>query len=261
LGFRKILRGVYPFDGLRANSEPFDGIRMTTLEGVIREVRAFMQSIDEKVKRDIVDQLYWDSRVDAANVSVTVDKGAVTLSGTVNNYAALQAAITDAWTTPGVASVENNLEVNYRVPVPDDQEIRERIELLLEWNPVMESGEITVSVNSGWVILEGSVDTLWQKNRAEYIALDVMGVVGIINKLSVVPTRDILDEKIGTDIQEALQRNGEVNVNWINVSVENGTVTLSGTVPTLSARRAAYETVLFTAGVKNIEDNLNVSIV
>ncbi len=220
-----------------------------------------MQSIDEEVKRDIVDQLYWDSRVDAANVSVTVDKGAVTLSGTVNNYAALQAAITDAWTTPGVASVENNLEVNYRVPVPDDQEIRERIELLLEWNPVMESGEITVSVNSGWVILEGSVDTLWQKNRAEYIALDVMGVVGVTNKLSVVPTRDILDQKIGTDIQGALQRNGEINVNWLNVSVENGTVILSGTVPTQSARRAVYETVLFTAGVKSIEDNLNVGLV
>jgi osmotically-inducible protein OsmY len=219
-----------------------------------------MKSIDEEVKKDIVDQLYWDSRVDAANVSVAVEDGAVTLSGTVGNYAALQAASLDAWTTPGVASVENNLKVEYQVSVPHDQEIRERIERLLEWNPIIDVAEIEVSVNSGWVILEGSVGTLWQKNRAEYIALDVMGVVGITNKLSVVPTKDILDEKIGAAIQGALHRNGEVNANWVNVRVENGKVTLSGTVPTWSAHRAVYEAAIFTVGVKNIENNLRVSV-
>jgi hypothetical protein len=87
-----------------------------------------MKSIDEEVKRDIVDQLYWDTRGDAANVAVEVEEGAVTLSGTVRSYAALQAAIADAWTTPGVASVENNIKTGYQVPIPDDQEIRERIE-------------------------------------------------------------------------------------------------------------------------------------
>jgi osmotically-inducible protein OsmY len=219
-----------------------------------------MKSIDEEVKKDVVDQLFWDSRVDTANVTVVVEKGAVTLSGTVENYAALQAAITDAWTTPGVTSVENKLEVDYQLSVPQDQEIRKRIEQLLDWNPVIDPADINVSVNSGWVTLEGSVDTLWQKNRAEYIALDIMGVKGITNKLSVIPTEDILDEKIGADIQGALHRNVELNINWVNVRVENGTVTLTGTVPTQSAHRAAYEAALFTAGTKQIEDNLVVSV-
>lgn len=218
-----------------------------------------MKSLDEEAKRDVVDQLYWDSRVDAANVTVAVDEGAVTLSGKVRNYAALQAAITDAWTTPGVTAVETKLRVDYEGLVPHDQDIRERIALLWDWNPVIDPAEIEVSVSSGWVTLEGSVDALRQKNRAEYLALDVGGVVGITNKLLVVPTRDVHDEKIAADIQGALNRHGEVNVNRVNVGVENGRVTLSGTVPTRSARRAAYEAALFTAGVKNIEDNLVVS--
>ena len=220
-----------------------------------------MKRIDEEVKRDVVDQLHWDSRVDAANVAVEVEEGAVTLSGTVRNYAAMQAAITDAWMTPGVTSVENTLKVDYQVSVPDDEEIRERIENLLDWCPVIGPAEINVSVSSGWVILEGSVDTLWQRSRSEYLALNVMGVIGITNKLSVVPTRDTLDDKIGEDIQGALHRNAEVNVNWVNVKVENGTVTLSGSVPTRSARHAAYEAALFTAGVRNIEDKLQIGTV
>jgi osmotically-inducible protein OsmY len=131
----------------------------------------------------------------------------------------------------------------------------------LDWNPVIDKAEIEVSVNSGWVTLEGSVDTLWQKNKAENLTLDVVGVTGITNKLSVVPNKDVIDEKIGSAIQGALHRNSEVNVNWVNVRVENGRVTLTGTVPTRSAHRAVYDAAVFTSGVTTIEDNLNVGLV
>ena len=41
---------------------------------------------DETIKTQVVDQLVWDSRVDAADVGVTVKKGSVTIKGMVPSY-------------------------------------------------------------------------------------------------------------------------------------------------------------------------------
>lgn len=38
---------------------------------------------DEEIKRDLVDELYWDYRVDASNVKAEVSDGKVRLTGTV----------------------------------------------------------------------------------------------------------------------------------------------------------------------------------
>lgn len=215
-----------------------------------------MKSLDEQIKKDLVDQLYWDSRVDAANITMEVNDGIVTLGGTVPNYSAHQAAAADAWTTPGVVSVNNNITVDYQLSVPDDGEMRERIYRLLDWNPVIDATDTDVSVETGWVTVEGSVDTLWKKDRVEEIVMDLTGVVGMTNKLAVVPTANVLDEEIGESILGALDRNAEIDVNLVDVKVENATVKLSGTVPTRNARRAAYEAALFTQGVSEIVDNL-----
>jgi osmotically-inducible protein OsmY len=77
----------------------------------------------------------------------------------------------------------------------------------------------------------------------------------------VVPTGDIIDETIGREIVDALERNANVDVDMVDVKVENGTVTLAGMVPNWRARRSAYEAALFTRGVINIRDNLVVSAV
>ena len=41
---------------------------------------------DETIDKQVVDQLYWDSRVNASEVAVTVQNGKVTLHGTVPSY-------------------------------------------------------------------------------------------------------------------------------------------------------------------------------
>lgn len=47
---------------------------------------------DETIAREVVDFLFWDSRVDASNRSVTLDSGIVTLTGTVPSYSSRMAA-------------------------------------------------------------------------------------------------------------------------------------------------------------------------
>jgi osmotically-inducible protein OsmY len=45
-----------------------------------------MEHTDENIKKDVVDDLYWDNRIDASEINVTVDNGLVTLSGQVATY-------------------------------------------------------------------------------------------------------------------------------------------------------------------------------
>jgi osmotically-inducible protein OsmY len=64
------------------------------------------------------------------------------------------------------------------------------------------------------------------------------------------------DQAIAHNITEAFERNPNINTSLINVKVNHGTVTLSGTLPTWSAVLAANETALRTCGVIAVVDGL-----
>jgi len=66
---------------------------------------------DTEILTDIEADLILDSWVDATNVNVEVNEGVVTLSGNVDTVVAKRSAGDDAWDTPGVVDVINNLKV------------------------------------------------------------------------------------------------------------------------------------------------------
>ena len=214
----------------------------------------------EAIAKDVVDSLYWDSRVDASKVSVKVDDGIVTLSGTVPSYSSRAAASEDAWLITGVRNVENELTVDFQLEVPSDSEIKSNIEQAFTWDNDLYPFNVSVDLVAGWVTLGGTVDAFWKKVRAEDMAFGMRGVVGVTNKIAVVPTQTIGDESLAETIINALDRNVNVNVDDINVTVENGTVALNGTVPSWSAKRAAYDTARYTLGVKEVKDQTTVRL-
>ncbi len=215
---------------------------------------------DESIAKDVVDSLYWDSRVDASKVSVKVDNGIVTLSGTVPTSSSRAAASEDAWVITGVREVNNKIKVDYLMEAPSDNNIASNIKDRFDWDDDLFPYDIQVNVVAGWVTLESTVDTFWKKVRAEDLAFSTRGVVGVMNKIAVVPTQTIADESLAEDLINALDRNVNVNVDDINVTVENGTVSLTGTVPSWSAKRAAYDTSRYTLGVKEVKDRVTVRL-
>jgi len=66
---------------------------------------------DERVKEDVNDRLSDDPQVDASNIDVSVSKGEVTLSGTVNSRWEKRRAEDLAEAVSGVKNVENRLRV------------------------------------------------------------------------------------------------------------------------------------------------------
>ncbi len=213
-----------------------------------------MALTSETVKKDVVDQLYWDGRVDASSVSVQVDGGCVRLSGTVPTYTAKEAARADAWEVPGVVLVEDDLTVDGPRPLPSDEILKGNVESVLSWNADVDAADISVDVLAGEVTLKGTVDSLWKKLRAEDVVYGIIGVTDVVNELAIVPTADILDETIAREVVEAIDRRIGIDAETITVEVVDGVVTLSGMVPDWFAKNAAYRAALYTTGVKGVRD-------
>jgi hyperosmotically inducible protein len=227
--------------------------------GQMNQPMARLERSDEVIKTNVVDHLYWDNRVDASAIMVTVNDGKVTLSGEVPSYSASLAAEGDASSVMGVTEVLNQLTVNYPGKLADE-ELAANIESKLFLNPHLLSYKFDVSIDKGWVTLEGIVDAFWKKVEAENEAASVRGVIGVTNKIAVVTTKDEaekrVDEAVAEDIVSAITRNRKVNINDVNVKVKDGDVILTGTVPTWEARAAAYQSAIYTFGVANVDNNL-----
>ena len=212
---------------------------------------------DETIKTQVVDQLFWDSRVDAADVGVTVKKGGVTLKGVVPSYQAKSAGLWDAYLVRGVTFVDNQLTVKYP-KVPTDDKIKEYVGNVLMWDMNLDSSNITVLVDGGIVKLTGTTKSYWEKSLAEEDSYRVGGVIDVTNELGIVLSGSWTDERVAKDIESAIERNFNVEVNDVDVKVSEGTVTLSGVVPNWTARYAAYECARYTSGVFEVKNELTI---
>jgi len=214
----------------------------------------------EELRKDVQDQLHWDSRVNAGNVKIEVDDATVKLTGTVPTYSARRAAQEDAWLVPGVKSVDNQLTVVYHgaAQVPADSEIAANLMNIISWDSDLENADIDVSVKDGWVTLRGTVNAYWKKLCAEELASTPTGVHGVTNELAVVPSGSYEDKLIADSIVAALERNTHGDVEFINVQVNRGEVTLTGSVSSLPAFRAAQQAAEYTPGVVAVNNDLTI---
>jgi osmotically-inducible protein OsmY len=142
--------------------------------------------------------------------------------------------------------------------MPTDDEIRQNAEHALTWSPEIDQSGINVSVSNGIVTLTGTVDVYWKKLHAANAVQNLIGVLSVDNKLAITPRRDLVDKAVAQDIVAAIDRNPLVEAPSISVMVQNGDVTLAGTVRTWAAREAAYRSALYTAGVTDIVDRIAV---
>ncbi|TXT56771.1 MAG: hypothetical protein BAJATHORv1_20364 [Candidatus Thorarchaeota archaeon] len=217
-----------------------------------------MTKNSERIKKCVIDHLFWDNRVDASDIEVEVDGTEVKLKGKVSSYAARERAVLDAWTIQDVTKVENELSIEYPtvIEIPDDDEIKSRIERQLFWNAHIDSTSIDVEVDNGSIDLEGTTDAYWKKIRAEQLASEIAGVITIDNKIAVVPSESIVDKIVAENIISAMDRHPLVEAESINVTVEQGKATLSGTVPHWTAYRAVMDAAEFATGVVEIDDQI-----
>ncbi|MBE0446872.1 MAG: BON domain-containing protein [Actinobacteria bacterium] len=147
-------------------------------------VRPAIIRSDEEIRQDIDGALRRDVLVDETNIMVEVSNGIAILNGSVATIAEKNAAESDAWLTPGITDVINNIVVTPAV-ARMDQEIEEDVRAGLARDTRIDMRNIDIEVVDAVVYLRGVVEDFTQKWIASDIAWWTPGVRDVINKLTV----------------------------------------------------------------------------
>lgn len=242
----------------------------------IKGVRAIVNRIavspvirpDNRIYEDVKAALMSDPVTFNYDIEVNVSNGIVNLSGEIKSWAAKQLAAQVVKGVVGIVGIENRISINYDAK-RFDYEIKKEIEGRLILDPYIDENQISVKAKDGRVTLSGVVGSAAVKSRA-YNKSWVLGVSSVdISNLDVAwQEQDQMlrqstiairtNERIKQAVEEAFQYDPRVSHFHTVVAVENGTVTLVGTVDNLEAKRAAEEDALNTIGVWRVRNYLNV---
>lgn len=219
------------------------------------------QRTELEILGDVRGRLTRHPEIDATDIDVEIDQRTVTLNGTVAQYSDISLAekITDKVT--GVVEVNNYLEAKPLDNTLAGEELEERVNNLIDRDPVLSTYNLDVTVNDRNVILEGDVDSVWVRQYLEDEVSTLDGIVDIENRVTVVPTEDLTDEQIAEDIMESIEIDPSVDAENVTLTVNDNKVTLEGEVTTFEARQDVKEIAQTTAGVVEVNNKLTVTSV
>jgi len=213
---------------------------------------------NKDLRRSVLDELDWEPSLDAADIAVAVKNGVVTLSGNVPTYAQKRTAERCVLRLAGVKGVANEIEVH--LPSEhhrSDTDIAQVAISALERHIQVPPDSVKIEVEDGWITLEGVVNWGYQRKRAERAIRYLTGVKGVSNRLRV--KRRETPGDLRERITRALERRIEEESSRISITIDGGTVTLKGTVPSWVDHDDIEDAVWAAPGVTEVENKLKVS--
>jgi len=212
---------------------------------------------DADLKRDVTAELAWDPAVKATAIGVAVKDGVVTLTGHLDTYAEKYAASRTVKRVAGVKAIALELDVklapNHK---RSDTDIAESAEVALKWNTLVPVDAIKLTVDHGWVTLQGAVEWDYQRRSVEKAIRPLMGVVGISNEITLRNQPKAAD--LSRKIEAALMRQAMREAEHIRVDVDGATVKLTGKVHSWQERDAAQGVAWSAPGVLAVVNDLRV---
>jgi osmotically-inducible protein OsmY len=139
--------------------------------------------------------------------------------------------------------------------VMSDVDLKRNVEAEINWEPsIRNPAAIGVAVMDGIVTLTGSVEGYPEKLAAERAALRVHGARAVVNDLDVrlARTNRRPDEDLARSAANALDWTSGIPRDQIMVTVDDGWITLKGTVDWHYQRTAAEDAVRHLTGVKGV---------
>jgi osmotically-inducible protein OsmY len=130
----------------------------------------------------------------------------------------------------------------------------------LRAEPGIDADRLSASASDGVVVLSGTADSYMEKALAEQAALRVAGVHAVANDIVVeVPTiQQRSDQEIAEAAVRALQWNAGVPEDTVQVAVDDGWVSLYGSVAWHFERLAAEQAIRDLVGVRGITNLITV---
>ena len=213
---------------------------------------------NDDLERFVSDELYWDPKVDSDAIAVSADDGAVTLRGTVGSFRQKREAKQDAERVYGVKSVKNDLEVRImNQDRRDDADLRGAVLQALTLDSLVPS-TIDAKVDDGMVTLTGTANWQYQRDEAEFLATNILGVMSVNDEIDLVQPPPTAGD-VRHDIKKAMERNAKLDADNVSVDSSNGTVTLDGTVSSWADHDEAIAAAWAAPGVTDVKDRILVA--
>lgn len=236
---------------------------------------------DEWVAGRVEGALSYNTYLDSSDLSVDIDEGEATLTGTVSSDTERELAQQITSGIDGVSSVDNRIKVDPEVAPRARPEWVQRItdatttaavKTRLFANKNMHGKDIQVTTKDGVVALTGTVISLDQKEDATKIAFNTRDVRDVKNSLkiadanslsekmnnaSVNVSREVSDSWITSKIRSSLLFSSDFPGSDVSVKTNKGTVTLEGFARTNAQRAEIEKMVNDFVGVRVVENRLS----
>ncbi len=217
---------------------------------------------DYRIQVDLGHQLNKDRFKD---VRVSVENGVITLTGEVTLFADKEAAEQKATHAKKDVAVRN--EIRITGTSPSDKDLREGLVTKLEYDRVgygtTAFNAISISVSDGVVTLGGHAYGPMDKSSALAIASYTPGVQDVIDAIEVDPVSP-MDDRIRLNVARLIYGYSSLSKYAIDpgkpirISVQNGNVTLYGSVDSQADRDIAGIRANSASGVFKVTNELQV---
>ena len=117
---------------------------------------------------------------------------------------------------------------------------------------------VDAKVVDGSVTLTGTANWQYQRDEAELVASHLVGALDVFNEIELTyPTAGAGD--VQESIKKAFKRNASLDAKDLDVSTDNGTVTLRGRVRSWAEHDEAIDAAWAAPGVTSVHDHLTVA--
>ena len=213
---------------------------------------------NEDLELNVTDELLWDPKLDSAAIAASADDGVVTLRGTVGSFRQKREAKQDAERVHGVEMVNNELQVRILdAHRRDDADLRGAVLQAFTLDSLVPS-TIDAKVMDGWVTLTGTANWQFERDEAEFIASNILGVVAVDSEIEVVAPGPRAGD-VKHSIKKAMERNARLDADGVSVESSNGQVTLKGTVSSWAEHDDAVDAAWAAPGVTRVTDRILVA--
>jgi osmotically-inducible protein OsmY len=239
------------------------------VRGVIDELIVFSgPRYPADIRQDILRRFVHSADLTHASILVEVSpEGEVVLSGDVDSWARRDEAELVAGEVRGVNVIINRLNVVFKEK-RSDRAIQEDVIASFERDVYLSGLPISVTVRDGVVTLRGTVESLFEKEKARVRAIVVNNARGVQNLLEVareentfvrrhvpLPSDAQLEKNIRAELAQDLRL---IDPNELSIAVVNGDVTLGGTVSSYDQKQLAGRDVRDVVGIGWVDNLLTV---
>jgi hyperosmotically inducible protein len=241
--------------------------RIALLLAATLPVALFASSPNDGKIEDAAKASYNYRTVLDGRVSVKVNDGIVTLTGTVQDKDDRALAEDTVENLPGVVRVDNQISVKSEVPEHSDAWIALKIRSTLLVKANVSATATKVDVKEGVVTLTGTAINAAQKDLTEAYAKDIDHVKSVRNEMVVEspsPTvattigESIDDASITSQVKYALLSHRSTSALSTKVITENAVVSISGVANSDAEKSLVTKLAQDTRGVKSVVNNMTV---